>query len=93
MDSVCAFLFSLIDSNDTCNLQNMIHCIFRVDTSFVICMKQTRMAVKLIQHCFDKLDIDKDAYRACNYEHFKYATSPDYHAHRIITRQAATTVI
>ena len=68
-------------------------CIFRVDTSFVICMKQTRMAVKLIRHCFDELDIDKDAYCACNYEDFKYATSPDYHAHRIITRQAATTVI
>ena len=56
-------------------------------------MKQTRMAVKLIQHCFDELDIDKDAYCACNYEDFKYSTSPDYHAHRIITRQAATTVI
>ena len=56
-------------------------------------MKQTRMAVKLIRHCFDELDIDKDAYCACNYEDFKYATSPDYHAHRIITRQAATTVI
>ena len=42
---------------------------------------------------FDELDTDKDAYCACNYEDFTYATSPDYHAHRIITRQAATTVI
>ena len=65
-----------------------------MDTSFVICMKQTRMVVKLIRlFFFDELDTDKDAYCACNYEDFTYATIPDYHAHRIITRQAATTVI
>ena len=51
-------------------------------------MKQTRMVVKLIEHFFDKLDTDKDAYCACNYEDFTYAIVPiTMHTELLLDRQ------